>query len=286
MIILDNFTVITFSGEGAEELLQGQLTCDVLKVSKEQSSLGALCNVKGRVVSSFILTSENPNQFNLICLKETASKTIGALEKYFPFYKVEVKQNNNHQLFALEKSELKESRDLEASSQQNTFSYKGLKLIHYLEKKFFLVISKKNDKPPLLTSAPLSKDINKWNVDDIYADNIEITQELSGLYTPHELNYQKTQRVDFEKGCYTGQEIVARMHYRAKNLPKVRLAQFTKGVVQENMTIQTNHGKKVGNIVKVAKGEEGLICIASLKIQDKAEDLEIKELNIPFNIIR
>jgi len=285
MIILDNLTVITFSGEGAEELLQGQLTCDVLKVSEEQSSLGALCNVKGRVVSSFILTFENPNQFNLICLKETSSKTIGALEKYFPFYKVEVKQDNNYQLFALAKSEVK-IQDLETSNEQNTFSYKGLKLIDYLEKEFFLVVSKKNDNSPLITSTPLSNDINKWNVDDIYADNIEITQELSELYTPHELNYQKTQRVDFEKGCYTGQEIVARMHYRAKNLPKIRLGQITKGAVQENMTIQTKLRKKVGNILKVAKKEEGLICIASMKIQDKAEDLEIEELNIPFNIIR
>ncbi len=285
MIILDNLTVITFSGEGAEELLQGQLTCDVLKVSEEQSSLGALCNVKGRVVSSFILTFENPNQFNLICLKETSSKTIGALEKYFPFYKVEVKQDNNYQLFALAKPEVK-IQDLETSNEQNTFYYKGLKLIDYLEKEFFLVVSKKNDNSPLITSTPLSNDINKWNVDDIYADNIEITQELSGLYTPHELNYQKTQRVDFEKGCYTGQEIVARMHYRAKNLPKIRLGQITKGAVQENMTIQTNLRKKVGNILKVAKKEEGLICIASMKIQDKAEDLEIEELNIPFNIIR
>ena len=285
MIILDNLTVITFSGEGAEELLQGQLTCDVLKVSEEQSSLGALCNVKGRVVSSFILTFENPNQFNLICLKETSSKTIGALEKYFPFYKVEVKQDNNYQLFALAKSEVK-IQDLETSNEQNTFYYKGLKLIDYLEKEFFLVVSKKNDNSPLITSTPLSNDINKWNVDDIYADNIEITQELSELYTPHELNYQKTQRVDFEKGCYTGQEIVARMHYRAKNLPKIRLGQITKGAVQENMTIQTKLRKKVGNILKVAKKEEGLICIASMKIQDKAEDLEIEELNIPFNIIR
>ena len=285
MILLDNLTVFTFSGVGAEELLQGQLTCDVLKVSEEQSSLGALCNVKGRVVSSFILTFENPNQFNLICLKETSSKTIGALEKYFPFYKVEVKQDNNYQLFALAKSEVK-IQDLETSNEQNTFSYKGLKLIDYLEKEFFLVVSKKNDNSPLITSTPLSNDINKWNVDDIYADNIEITQELSGLYTPHELNYQKTQRVDFEKGCYTGQEIVARMHYRAKNLPKIRLGQITKGAVQENMTIQTNLRKKVGNILKVAKKEEGLICIASMKIQDKAEDLEIEELNIPFNIIR
>ena len=285
MIILDNLTVITFSGEGAEELLQGQLTCDVLKVSEEQSSLGALCNVKGRVVSSFILTFENPNQFNLICLKETSSKTIGALEKYFPFYKVEVKQDNNYQLFALAKSEVK-IQDLETSNDQNTFYYKGLKLIDYLEKEFFLVVSKKNDNSPLITSTPLSNDINKWNVDDIYADNIEITQELSELYTPHELNYQKTQRVDFEKGCYTGQEIVARMHYRAKNLPKIRLGQITKGAVQENMTIQTKLRKKVGNILKVAKKEEGLICIASMKIQDKAEDLEIEELNIPFNIIR
>ena len=64
------------------------------------------------------------------------------------------------------------------------------------------------------------------------------------------------------------------------------MGQITKGVVQENMTIQTKLRKKVGNILKVANKEEGLICIASMKIQDKAEDLEIEELNIPFNIIR
>ena len=43
------------------------------------------------------------------------------------------------------------------------------------------------------------------------------------------------------------------------------------------MTIQTKLRKKVGNILKVAKKEEWLICIASMKIQDKAEDLEIEE---------
>ena len=287
MIILDNLTVITFSGKGAEELLQGQLTCDVLKVSKDNSSLGALCNPKGRVISSFVLTSEGPNQFNLVCLKETVSKTLVALEKYLPFYEVEVKQNNSYSLFALNKSELKKSRAIETSKGRNTFTYEDFRFIDYLKKEFFLVVSKNNEKNTPFNSFNKKNDTNKWNVDDIYSENIEITKELSGLYTPHELNYQKTQRVDFEKGCYTGQEIVARMHYRAKNLPKIRLGQFdTKRPVQENMTIENIQGKKVGNVLKTAKEGSGFICIASIKIQNKAEGLKIKELNLPLNLIR
>ena len=62
-----------------------------------------------------------------------------------------------------------------------------------------------------------------WLIDDINNLNMEITQEISGDYTPHELGYPATARIDFEKGCYTGQEIVARMHYRAKRLPTVLL---------------------------------------------------------------
>ena len=54
VICLDHLSILKISGEGAFDLLQGQITCDVDKVTSANSALGALCNAKGRIISSFI----------------------------------------------------------------------------------------------------------------------------------------------------------------------------------------------------------------------------------------
>lgn len=47
--------------------------------------------------------------------------------------------------------------------------------------------------------------------------HINITPETSGQFTPHKLNYHLIPgMIDFKKGCYTGQEIIARVHYLSK----------------------------------------------------------------------
>ena len=51
---------------------------------------------------------------------------------------------------------------------------------------------------------------------DIHQGLPAIYPETSGKFLPHDLNLQETQAISFEKGCYTGQEIIARMHYKAK----------------------------------------------------------------------
>ena len=55
LISLKHLRVLEISGKGAFDLLQGQITCDIEKIKSERSALGALCNAKGRVVSSFIV---------------------------------------------------------------------------------------------------------------------------------------------------------------------------------------------------------------------------------------
>ena len=69
LINLNYLNILEIAGEGAMELLQGQLTCDMDKVSPKNPILGAICNLKGRVVSSFVVISpleQNTNKFWLI----------------------------------------------------------------------------------------------------------------------------------------------------------------------------------------------------------------------------
>ena len=59
-------------------------------------------------------------------------------------------------------------------------------------------------------------DSAKWKLKSINNGLCEINALTTELFTPHDLGYQNLDIINFDKGCYTGQEVVARMHYRAK----------------------------------------------------------------------
>ncbi len=59
-------------------------------------------------------------------------------------------------------------------------------------------------------------ELGVWRKNCILSGLCEITNYTSETFTPHDLNYQNQDVINFDKGCYTGQEVVARMHYRAK----------------------------------------------------------------------
>ena len=87
-------------------------------------------------------------------------------------------------------------------------------------------------------------------------DNLdpEIYSENSEKYTPQELGYDKNGRIDFQKGCFTGQEIIARMHYRSPgmfSIARVEIDDINKSFNE----VFTVNDKKVGNILEYANGK-------------------------------
>ena len=102
-----------------------------------------------------------------------------------------------------------------------------------------------------------------WLIDDINNLNMEITQEISGEFTPHELGYPSTARIDFEKGCYTGQEIVARMHYRAKKLPTGLLKNSSRKY-EIGTKIQSGEDKLIGIVLTRARSGDGYSYLLSM----------------------
>ena len=97
----------------------------------------------------------------------------------------------------------------------------------YLEKKYHLVAFTESEE---FKGYNISNNKLPWELDEIINQNFEITSEVINKFTPHELGYHLNTRIDFEKGCYTGQEIVARMHYRAKKLPEILVRSTNKEV--------------------------------------------------------
>lgn len=114
-------------------------------------------------------------------------------------------------------------------------------------------------------------------------DNLdpEIYSENSEKYTPQELGYDKNGRIDFKKGCFTGQEIIARMHYRSPgifSIAKVEIDDTNKSFNE----VFTVHDKKVGNIIEYVNGK--YLVSGKTKnfesLKDNTENTGIKSLEL------
>lgn len=285
IIELNYLSILEVLGEGAHELLQGQITCDLDKITSVKSSLGALCNVKGRVISSFVV-SKLEEGFALIGPKEMLLKTEEVLTKYSPFYKVKFNQNLGYFLYGIRRNHLKSLYRKDFSEEGNTIRLDKNQFIHYLEKEFVLAICNLEDSPQLLDKVKVETSFSNWFLDDLEHFNVEIMGEISEKYTPHELNYDLTTRIDFDKGCYTGQEVIARMHYRAKNLPRINLAESSNKDLEPNMVICNLKNKKVGNLVKVVNLPTKSFCLVSTKEKNLNTPLKVRETNSSLDFIK
>ena len=270
LIELGYLSTLEIIGEGSIDLLQGQITSDMAKVTDSQNCLGALCNVKGRVESSFLIVKKPKfeNAFLLIGNREVMKITENILHKYSPFYKLEMRINDDFRFIAIDEGFLSlnfPETDLKLKVQ----NHKDFLRVHYLAKRFHLLLLERG--ADCFQNKDISTEINEWEKDNIMNKDFNIKPEDTNKYTPHELGYHQTNRVDFEKGCYTGQEIVARMHYRAKKLPFLLTGSLD---AKESISpeVINEEGKKTGTLLSIAKEENtNLYLISMNKNYDNGE---------------
>ncbi len=271
LIKLEHLSILEINGKGSFELLQGQITSDMEKVSLDNCVMGSICDIKGRVVSSFI-TSKNVkgnNSFFLVGETKALEATKTILEKYQPFYDCSLRFRKDIKFYAIEEDCL--LRNFPESKLDISFqNYDSFFRLHYLEKKYHLVAFTESEE---FLGFNISNDKLPWELDEIINQNFEITSEVINKFTPHELGYHLNTRIDFEKGCYTGQEIVARMHYRAKKLPEI-IVRSTNKEVKDLMKVYDKNSKVVGLILSCTKTDNNYQCLLSMNKNYSGQDLD------------
>lgn len=172
--------LLKVQGPEAKKFLQGQLTCDLDLLSPHKQTLGAHCNPQGRVISLFRLY-QTDEAYYLCMRKDMLPIAFSQLKKYALFYKATMSIENNAQIYGtLEKREIILEFDTNAAKHDNI--------------------------------DPLTA----WKLAEINAHIPALYPETSAMFLSHELNLPALNAVSFNKGCYTGQEIIARTQYRAK----------------------------------------------------------------------
>jgi folate-binding protein YgfZ len=202
------------------KFLQGQFTCDLKEINLQQWRYGALCTHQGRVIANFLLLQVADNQHILRVSTGTLGALQDTLEKFAPFYRATLSNRvNDFVLLGLhgpQAAALVEQVFRQVPDVGNALQTASATVVRLAEQRFECWI--KNEAlatlwPQLLAHATPTG-CTFWQLLNIRAGLGEVRQPTIETWTPHMLNLQSIGAISFKKGCYTGQEIVARTEYR------------------------------------------------------------------------
>ncbi len=262
---LNHYEFVRVAGTDALSFLQGQLSCNTELLTEQQSLTGALCNLKGRVIADFRLLKEQDDCI-LQCAEGMARPIATTLSRYAVFSKVEIST-------LASASEASDSAidaigligepldrlcralgidlpgDDHSVAQSADFS---VIRIPGLNKRAEVWFHQRGARDRFLSNHGLlaSTIQGRWCREDIAAGIIHVTPEISEEFTPQLLNYDISGLIDFTKGCYTGQEIVARMFYRGTAKKRLYLLSSNQ-TISDNSRLITSGMKEANTGIKI-----------------------------------
>lgn len=229
--------IIVVSGADASRFLQGQLTCNLDHLTSERSLRGALCNLKGRAIANMRLLASD-TEILMQTPTGMGQVIIDTLKKYQVFFKVDLQLTSDRFVLlqvALDPSRLpQDALPLALPGQPDASNWlEGIHITRLPElqtsldghdtsgyARFEVLVDSTLHQPELISAALdawlLPVDADWWRLADIASGIAHVHSGQQERFTPQLLNYDINNTIDFKKGCYTGQEVVARMYYRAE----------------------------------------------------------------------
>jgi len=211
---LDHLGTLRFAGEDAEAFLQGQLSCDVTGVSLRSSTFGAYCSAKGRMLATFLLWRD-ADSFAMALSRDLVAPVRKHISRFVLRSRVEV-SDANESIVLVGAAGVQAERAL-----TGTGSGAGASL--RLRDGRLLLALPAAEAGGILRGLELA-DAGRWRWLDIRAGFPLITAATQDQFVPQMANLELIGGVSFEKGCYTGQEIVARTQHLGRVKRRMFLA--------------------------------------------------------------
>ena len=215
---LSQFALLKISGNDAGHFLQGQLSNDIEQL-KQSWQLSGYCSPKGRLLALFYIWKNNDVFYALLdnSLLEPISKrlsmfvlrskvSIEHVSQASVIGSLSLETLQQHPLFNKQTTLLQNLRQKNHSPRQLLLS-EDFSILNLGER--YLIVANEDTDIQLKSS-------QQWQKTDILEGIAHINHKNSDLFVPQMLNLDLLNAINFKKGCYTGQEIIARMHYLGK----------------------------------------------------------------------
>ncbi|AZP73242.1 folate-binding protein [Pseudomonas poae] len=265
--------VLAVRGADAAKFLQGQLTCNLNYLSETQASLGARCTQKGRMQSSFRILLQGDGVL-LAMASELLEPQLADLKKYAVFSKSKLTDESaGWARFGLaDADQALASLGLELPPETDSVVRTDtLIAIRVSPGRAELWVPAEHAQTvrSQLTAALKEGDLNEWLLGQVRAGIGQVMPQTRELFIPQMLNLQAIGGVSFKKGCYTGQEIVARMQYLGKLKRRLYRLSLDAAETPEPGTplFSPSHNSSIGEVVLAAKADQSIELLAVLQAE-------------------
>jgi len=269
--------LLKITGEQRLKFLQGQSTFDSTKLTPEQASFGAFCNLKGRAIANFLAYDDGTSSF-LIMHQSLISDLIEHLTKFAVFFRVTLEQDSNLVIGGLLHEENgKNFLESDANEQEVRIA---------LESNRSLVITDINSLKATLHETEWFSE-SYWNQHDMAQGIAWTSKSTSEEFLPQLLGLEEIEGLSFSKGCYTGQEIIARMKYRGQLKRHLRYAKLAPTQEDGDLAslqyligfkIDSDNKKNAGQIINCEVLETCVLTLLTLEDESMdAEEVKIDE---------
>lgn len=267
---LPSLSVIRVTGEDRLDFLHSQLTRDLHQLDNDQASMTAWCNPKGRVITTLLLCRRD-NHIDLVLASDLKDAVLKKLRMFVLRARVELEDCESLAFLGLggaaAESLLGDSMGSVPNAEWGLGEMDDLTVVAVPGPAArFLIYGDQAAVDSLAQQAASScppVDASWWTLLNIETGLPWIDQAVSEQFLPQMLNLDQTGGLDFNKGCYPGQEVIARLHYRGEVKQRLRYGTSSATELTPGAALYNNSGERAGHIVNsVADNDQGSRCLA------------------------
>ncbi|WP_298634442.1 hypothetical protein [uncultured Umboniibacter sp.] len=233
---IGQLSIYSITGKDAATFLQNQITADTADITLEKAAFTASCDLKGRAIATFVITKIDQG-FLILVDKDCADELIAHYRKYAAFSKVAIDQRTDLSVhFSAQADQLAP----EAFSQAGS-------MIRHPNGSSAWVIKEQSTSVEQSVAAALA---------NVAAGVVFTDASSKSAFIPQIIGIDLLGGISFTKGCYLGQEIVARMKYLGKSKKSLHRGKLAGAAPSNGDELLTPEGKTAGTVVTIG-GENG-----------------------------
>ncbi|HZM36880.1 MAG TPA: hypothetical protein VFC18_20640 [Burkholderiales bacterium] len=198
---LTRYGMLSVTGDDAREFLHAQLTRDIRGLPADRAALAGWCSAKGRLLAT-LLVIPAPQGFLMQLSRDIAAPVAKRLSMFVLRSKVKVADESDRWT-------QDGLWDVESAAPEVAWSG-GVATVRVGERRYLQL-----GPSSAMTTEPTARE-EVWTLQEIRAGRPLITSATQDQFVPQMVNFEKLGGIDWQKGCYPGQEIVARAQYRGQ----------------------------------------------------------------------
>ncbi len=261
---LPDLCVLQFQGADAVSFLHAQVSNDLEHLAADRACIAAYCTAKGRSLATMVLWREQDETVYALVRRDLSEALIKRLRMFVLRSKVTISLAELQVYGVADQSATQAVWNLQRDSDDTFIQAPGE--LDALNR--YWRISPQQD-----TNAPASE--GRWETADILAGLPWISADTQDLFIPQTLNLDLIDGINFKKGCYPGQEVVARSHYRGTI--KRRMMAARSAILDTAPQVQ-----EAADVFLVSQGAEP---VAAARIINRAWQAEQQRLYVLMEVV-